>query len=217
MFVTRKPVFCYYITRLSVLCQYVFHGFSRKFSLKGVIVMWERFEELMKAKKLRIADVSRETGISYSTFTDWKAGRYTPKADKIQKIADFFDVSYEYLTGATNKKKENISTPTLKDNIMRGFFRSLNNNSEFPVYVEDEKGSGKVVKAKLSLEPFEENEMQSIKEESNTNPKLEEWIAFFNELSDDQQDEAMEFLRLFAGARPEARSSLVSLLKTLGS
>lgn len=55
------------------------------------------------------------------------------------------------------------------------------------------------------------------KEESNTNPKLEEWIAFFNELSDDQQDEAMEFLRLFVGARPEARSSLVSLLKTLGS
>lgn len=60
-------------------------------------------------------------------------------------------------------------------------------------------------------------ELEFPKEESSTNPKLEEWIAFFNELSDDQQNEAMEFLRLFVGARPEARSSLVSLLKTLGS
>lgn len=61
------------------------------------------------------------------------------------------------------------------------------------------------------------NPVNHSKEESNTNPQLEEWIAFFNELSDDQKDEAMEFLRLFVGARPEARSSLVSLLKTLGS
>ena len=57
----------------------------------------------MRAKGVRMSDVSRETGVSYSTFTDWKTGRYTPKADKMQKIADYFGVTVEYLmTGEKN-------------------------------------------------------------------------------------------------------------------
>ena len=50
-----------------------------------------------------MSDVSRETGVSYSTFTDWKTGRYTPKADKTQKIADYFGVPLEYLLTGVQK------------------------------------------------------------------------------------------------------------------
>lgn len=64
--------------------------------------MYERFEELLKKSGLKISDVARQTGIPYSTFTDWKAGRYQPKVVKLQRIADFFGVSIEYLmTGET--------------------------------------------------------------------------------------------------------------------
>lgn len=59
--------------------------------------MFERFMRLLKEKGKRFSDISKETGIPYSTFTDWKAGRYTPKSDKLQKIADYFGVSMEYL------------------------------------------------------------------------------------------------------------------------
>lgn len=59
--------------------------------------MYEIFEKLLKKHGLKIADVSKATGISYSTFTDWKAGRYTPKADKRKTIADYFGVSLSYL------------------------------------------------------------------------------------------------------------------------
>ena len=61
--------------------------------------MYSIFEQLLKDKKLRVSDVARATGIRASTFTDWKMGHYTPKADKLRKIADFFGVSLEYLTG----------------------------------------------------------------------------------------------------------------------
>ena len=61
--------------------------------------MYSNFETLLTENGLKIADVSRETGIPYSSFTDWKAGRYTPKIDKLQKIADFFHISVEELTG----------------------------------------------------------------------------------------------------------------------
>ena len=68
--------------------------------------MWEVFEHLMKQRGLRIIDVQRGTGIPYSTFTDWKAGRYTPKADKMNKIAAFFGVSVEYLVTGNDIEKE---------------------------------------------------------------------------------------------------------------
>lgn len=58
-------------------------------------------------------------------------------------------------------------------------------------------------------------ELEFPKEESNTNPKLEEWNDFFYELSDEQKDEAIEFLRLYVGARPDVRDQIVHLLVSL--
>lgn len=58
------------------------------------------YENYVKAKKLRNikdADVTRATGITSSTLSEWKKGKYTPKADKLQAIADFLKVSIEYL------------------------------------------------------------------------------------------------------------------------
>jgi transcriptional regulator with XRE-family HTH domain len=40
--------------------------------------------------------VAKATGISSVTFTDWKKGRYTPKVDKLLKIAQYFGVTVEY-------------------------------------------------------------------------------------------------------------------------
>ena len=59
---------------------------------------YEQFDALCKAKGVTAAEVSRQTGIATSTLTNWKKGNYTPKNDKLQKIADYFGVSLEYLT-----------------------------------------------------------------------------------------------------------------------
>lgn len=59
--------------------------------------MYEIFERLMKQKDLRIADVAKGSGVSATTIYEWKAGKYTPKAEKLQRIADYFGVSLEYL------------------------------------------------------------------------------------------------------------------------
>lgn len=59
--------------------------------------MYEIFAKLMKAKGCTAYQVSKATGIAQSTLSDWKNGKSIPKADKIQKIADFFGVSAEYL------------------------------------------------------------------------------------------------------------------------
>lgn len=69
----------------------------------------------MKAKGVRMSDVSRETGISYSTFTDWKTGRYTPKAEKMQKIADFFGVTVDYLMTGEAKNGYYLNEETARE------------------------------------------------------------------------------------------------------
>lgn len=56
---------------------------------------YEVFKDLCEKNNVRPGRVSRETGIATSTLTAWKKGTYTPKADKLKKIADFFGVSVD--------------------------------------------------------------------------------------------------------------------------
>lgn len=67
--------------------------------------MYEVFDELRKKKGVNVSTVSREAGVPLSTLTDWKAGRYTPKLDKMQKIADYFGVTVDYLTSGQDIKE----------------------------------------------------------------------------------------------------------------
>lgn len=67
-------------------------------------VMMARIEDLLRQRRLMKKELSLATGISGQTFLNWKAGM-TPSPIYVQKVADFFGVSYEYLIG-----KENAAT-----------------------------------------------------------------------------------------------------------
>lgn len=66
--------------------------------------MYEIYQELLDKKGLKNSDVSRATGISNMTLSDWKRGKTKPKTENIRKLADFFGVSVDYLT--TGRKPE---------------------------------------------------------------------------------------------------------------
>ncbi|CCY81493.1 toxin-antitoxin system antitoxin component Xre family [Clostridium sp. CAG:149] len=58
--------------------------------------MYERYVELRDKKGVTDYRVSKDTGITKSTFTDWKNGRSTPKLEKIFLLAKYFNVTIEY-------------------------------------------------------------------------------------------------------------------------
>ncbi len=58
---------------------------------------YEIFDKLLKMHKTTVYRVSKSTGISASTFSDWKMGRSVPKLDKMKQIAEYFGVSLEYM------------------------------------------------------------------------------------------------------------------------
>lgn len=57
--------------------------------------MYERYAELRDSKGWTDYTVAKATGITRSTFTDWKQGRSKPKIDKLAKIARLFDVAID--------------------------------------------------------------------------------------------------------------------------
>ena len=69
--------------------------------------MYEIFEKLLKEHGVTAYRVAKETGVTTATLTSWKQGKYTPKPEKMQKIADYFGVSLTYLmTGKEETEKE---------------------------------------------------------------------------------------------------------------
>ena len=64
--------------------------------MKGRQIMYEIFEQLLQKYDLSAYKVSKETGITQSTLSDWKRGRSTPKTENIKKIADNFDITLHY-------------------------------------------------------------------------------------------------------------------------
>jgi len=58
--------------------------------------MYQKYVLLRNKGKASDYRVSKDTGITKSTFADWKSGRSTPKLDKLQKLADYFGVPITY-------------------------------------------------------------------------------------------------------------------------
>lgn len=79
--------------------------FSIYVFMRGEQIMYEIFSKLLQAHGITPYKVSKETGVSQSTLSDWKRGISTPKQDKLQKIADYLGVSLDYLM--TGEEKEN--------------------------------------------------------------------------------------------------------------
>lgn len=77
--------------------------------------MYEIFEQLLLKHGITAYRVAKETGITTATLTNWKQGKYTPKQDKLQKIADYFGVTVDYLMTGKEDPKEKPQELTERD------------------------------------------------------------------------------------------------------
>ncbi len=61
--------------------------------------MYENYEKILKERGLTNYKVSKDTGIAQSVLSTWKNKGTTPKADKLQILAEYLGVSIDYLLG----------------------------------------------------------------------------------------------------------------------
>lgn len=99
--------------------------------------MYENYCNLRDARGMRDSDVSRETGIGKSTFSDWKSGRSTPKNDKLEKIAKLFGVTVgELINGKEDQSNvSEIKDPDLKEEYLN-LEKLLLSGKQKPLYFD---------------------------------------------------------------------------------
>lgn len=76
---------------------------------------YERYCEIRDRFNYKDADVAKGANITKSTFSDWKAGRYVPKQEKLQKIADFLGISVEYFQTGEEKTEPQLTIRDTKE------------------------------------------------------------------------------------------------------
>lgn len=100
------------------------------------MTIYERIESLRKSKGLSQGKLEKQLGFSNGSISKWKNS--TPKVERLQKLADFFGVSVEYLmTGKEEDKKDN-SVIDIKDELER-VRDLLKNRTRHPIYYDGEK------------------------------------------------------------------------------
>ena len=68
-----------------------------------------RLKSLREEKKLSQEELSQLINISRSTLSMYEINKRQPDPETLQKIADFFDVSVDYLLGRTDKRNIDVS------------------------------------------------------------------------------------------------------------
>lgn len=70
------------------------------------------FKDLCDEFAVKPYTVAKEIGMSSPLLSNWKAGRRTPSTQYLLKIAEYFNVSLDYLIGNTTDRNEN--SPSIK-------------------------------------------------------------------------------------------------------
>lgn len=76
------------------------------------MTLYDRLSILAKKQGISIPQLSIKLGFSEQYLYKWKTN--VPKADNLQKVADYFDVSVDYLLGRTNDPKIGLSNEKKK-------------------------------------------------------------------------------------------------------
>lgn len=61
--------------------------------------MQNRIKDLREDMDLRQCDLANATGIDQRTISNYETGKTSPDSDALIKLADFFNVSIDYLVG----------------------------------------------------------------------------------------------------------------------
>lgn len=77
--------------------------------------MYDVFEQLLQKYGVSSYKVAKDTGVTQTALSNWKSGRSTPSTKTLQKIADYFGVTVDYLMTGKNEQKEKEISLSPKD------------------------------------------------------------------------------------------------------
>lgn len=91
----------------------------------------ERLKKLRSEKNMVQKDIAKVLNITTSAYGFYEQGKRTPDQETLIKLADFFDVSIDYLLGKTDIRNYAINEPTVA-------LHSDNDYDDLPQEAKDE-------------------------------------------------------------------------------
>lgn len=102
--------------------------------------MYEIFAKLLEERGVTPYQVFKATGVAQSSLSDWKNGKSKPKYEKMVKIADYFNVSVDYLLTGGQKNQAPIDAV---DEDLRDYLDELRNRPEMRMLFSTTKNATK--------------------------------------------------------------------------
>lgn len=66
----------------------------------------ERFNGLLKSRGINAVTLAKEIGVPKSIVYEWRSGMRDPSLENMLRVADYFGVSLEYLTGREDEETD---------------------------------------------------------------------------------------------------------------
>ena len=103
-------------------------------------MFYDLFCELCARKGIAPTRAALDMGMSKATPTTWKNKGTTPQAAQLQKIAEYFGVSVDYLLGNTKQKEKPLVN---EDEELTEYLDELKNRPEMKMLFSLAKGATK--------------------------------------------------------------------------
>lgn len=100
--------------------------------------LYKRIEALCKEQGITITEMCRRTGVPRANLTELKMGRQQKIGiDALSKIAKYFDVSVDYLSGAEQKERQPSDVEGLSEDEIQLLkaYRDISETDK-PVYLQ---------------------------------------------------------------------------------
>lgn len=100
--------------------------------------VFDRIKQLSEQRGKSVSQVAVELGFSENLFYQWKTA--SPKSDRLEKVADYFHVSTDYLLGRTNSPFDSSQSLSIDEDGFISHFRlnTANMNVEDTEELEEE-------------------------------------------------------------------------------
>lgn len=83
-------------------------------------MFYDRFVEICKHHNVSPSQVAIRCGFNKSSITSWKKNGYTPRQEILIKIADYFNVTVDFLLGNQQNESTVISDEDIKTALFGG-------------------------------------------------------------------------------------------------
>ncbi|UII56678.1 helix-turn-helix domain-containing protein [Cytobacillus spongiae] len=88
-------------------------------------MLGRRILELRKKSKITQEELGKRINVTKVSISGYENGNRTPDTETLQKLADFFEVTTDYLLGRTDKPNQVDSEEELMDPKLNIFFKEI--------------------------------------------------------------------------------------------